>query len=286
MQIGFSSQKGTSVTNLYNTSDRSKERSAHGKKSINGRNADIGKTKKKSALELLMEQKSKLQDSKNAIMAEGVKNGEDSLSIKQKTADIDKQIEEVDKQISKIQIDDKQKALGKDKDKDKNKSSKEQKLNNNCEADSNKSPSLDGILNLSIGLNSFRNLSNIRNNIKGNIKELKADIEYDINFRHIDPIFSKKQLNKMEDGIKNLEEKLNESIKDINNKNKENVKEQNPKANMHLTRKIEQISSDSNSKDGNEISIEQYKAEQNIKHYRVNIEDKFENSGGNINNIA
>ncbi|WP_052037990.1 hypothetical protein [Clostridium drakei] len=104
MQIGFSAQKGTSVTNLYNTSDRSKER-----------NADIGKTKKKSALELLMEQKSKLQDSKNAIMAEGVKNGEDSLSIKQKTADIDKQIEEVDKQISKIQIDDKQKALGKDK---------------------------------------------------------------------------------------------------------------------------------------------------------------------------
>lgn len=64
MQIGFSSQKGTSVTNLSNTSDRSKERSAHGKKSINGRNADIGKTKKKSALELLMEQKSKLQDSK------------------------------------------------------------------------------------------------------------------------------------------------------------------------------------------------------------------------------
>ncbi|AKA71338.1 hypothetical protein [Clostridium scatologenes] len=284
MQIGFSLQNGASITNLYNTSDRSKELNAHGKKSINGSNANVGKTKKKSALELLMEQKSKLQDSKNAIMAEGVKKGEDSLSIKQKTADIDKQIEEIDKQISQMQIEDKQKALGKDKDK--NKGSKEKKLNNNCEADSNKSPSLDGVLNLSIGLNNFRNLSNIRNNIKGNIKELKADIDYDINFRHIDPIFSKKQLNKMEDGIKNLEEKLNESIKDINNKNKENVKEQNPKANMHITRKIEQISNGSNSKDGNEISIEQYKAEQNIKHYRVNIEDKFENSGGNINNIA
>lgn len=284
MQIGFSSQKGTLVTNLYNNSDESKERNDHGKKSIHGSNADIGKTKKKSALELLMEQKSKLEDSKNAIMAEGVKNGEDPLSIKQKTSDIEKQIEEIDNQISKLQIEDKQKALGKDKDK--NKSSKEKKLNNNCEADSNKSHSLDGILNLSIGLNNFGNLSNIRNNIKGNIKELKADIDYDIKFRHIDPIFSKKQLNNMEDGIKNLEEKLNESIKDINNKSKENVKEQNPKANMHTTKKIEQISSGSNSKDGNEISIEQYKAEQNIKHYRVNIEDKFENSGGNINNIA
>ncbi|EET88588.1 conserved hypothetical protein [Clostridium carboxidivorans P7] len=238
MQIGFSSQRSAPVTNSYNTSDRSIDRNFNEKKSIHGSGTNIGKSKKKSPLEMLMDQKSKLEDSKNTIMEEGLKNGEDPLSIKQKTADVDKQIQEIDNQISKLQLEDKQKALGKDKNKDKNRSSKEQALNNNYEADSNKSASLDGVLNLSTGLNNFRNLSNIRNNIKGNIKELKADIDYDIKFRHIDPVFSKKQLNKMEDGIKNLEEKLNESLKDINNKSKESIKEQKPKANMHITKKI------------------------------------------------
>ncbi|WPC41831.1 hypothetical protein [Clostridium sp. JS66] len=282
MQIGFSSNNSRSVTNLYNTGNTSIEHNVNEKRSIHRGDTSIGKTKKKSPLELLMDQKSKLEDSKNAIMAEGLKKGEDSLSIKQKTADIDKQIEEIDNQISKLQLEGKQKALGKDK----NKSSKEQKLNNNCETDSNKSASLDGILNLSTDLNNFRNLSNIRNSIKGNIKELKADIDYDINFRHIDPIFSKKQLNKMEDGMKNLEEKVNESLKDINNKSKENAKNQNPKANIPITKKIQQINSGSNSKDENKIFIEQCKGEQNVKNYIVNIEDKFESSGGNINNIA
>ncbi len=290
MRIGGSSQQNTALTrtNLSNNINKSSKDDDGEKKSIsksmkNG--AHSGKTKKKSALEILMEQKSNLEDNKSAIMAEGLKNSEDPMSIKQKTGEIDKQIQEIDNQISKLQLEEKRKALGAE-GKDKNKKSKSEASNNESESDLKKTSSLDSIVNISAGLKNFQNLSHIRNTIKGNIKELEGDIEYDIKFRHIDPVASKKTLAKMKESINNVEEKLGESIKDINNKTKKNIKEQTSKTTVHTNEKSRHVTSGVNSEDVNKVSIAQQKVEENIKHYVDNEKDKSKSNGEKIDNIA
>ncbi|NMM62144.1 hypothetical protein HBE96_05465 [Clostridium sp. P21] len=287
MRVGFSSQQNTSqIRSLSNSKDKNVkddgERRNVSKSMKNG--VQSGKTKKKSPLEILMEQKSQLEDNKNTIVAEGLKNGEDAVSIKQKTADIDKQIQELDNQISKLQLEDKRKALGEDKSK--NKKSKGEVSNNNSESNSKKTASLDGLLNVSVGFNNFKNLSHIRNNIKGNIRELKADIEFDVKFRHIDPVTSKKNLAKMEESINNVDEKISESLKDINNETKRNIKAKNSDTIIDINGEPNHKTSNSSSEDKSKLSIEQQKIEENIKRYVDNVKDKSISNGEKINNIA
>lgn len=288
MRVDFSSQQniGLTKTNLFNNINKSAKDDDGEKKSIsksikNG--ANTGKTKKKSALEILMEQRSNLEDNKSAIMTEGLKNGEDPVSIKQKTGEIDKQIEEIDNQISKLQLEEKRKALGIE---DKDKKSKEEASNNDSESDLKKTSSLDGVLDLSTGLKKFQSLSHIKNTMKGNIKELEGDIDYDIKFRHIDPIESKKTLAKMKESINNVDEKLGESLKDINNKTKKNIKEQTSKTVVNKNEKSKNITSGTNPEDINKLSIAQQKVEENIKQYVHNGKDKSKSNGEKIDNIV
>ncbi len=291
MRVGFSSQQSIvpTRTNLSSNKDKSVKDDDGEERSIaksmkNG--SKSGKTKKKSPLELLMEQKSNLEDSKNAIMTEGLKNGESSSSIKQKTAEIDNQIQEIDGQISKLQLEEKRKALGtENKDKSKNKKPKEETSNNDSESDLKKTSSLNGVLDISAGFKNLKNLSHIRNTIKGNIKELEGDIEYDIKFRHIDPVASKKTLAKMKESINNVEEKLGDSIKDINNKTKNNIKEQTSKTVVHRNEKSKSTTAE-DSGDANKVAIAQQKVEENIQHYVDNVEGKSKSNGENIDNIA
>jgi hypothetical protein len=290
MRIDFSPQQNTALTktNLSNNNNKSAKDDDGQKKSIsktmkNGANS--GKTKKKSALEILMEQKSNLEDSKNAIISQGLKDGESAVSIKQKTGDIDKQIEEIDNQISKLQLEEKRKALGSE-EKDKNKKPKSEASNNESESDLKKTSSLDSIVDISTGLKNFQKLSHIRNTIKGNIKELEGDIEYDIKFLHIDPAASKKTLAKMQESINNVEEKISESLKNIKNKTEKNIKEQTSKTSVHSSEKSNQVTSGANSEDVNKLSIAQHKVEENIKQYVDNGKDKSKSTGEKIDNIA
>ncbi len=90
------------------------------KTSLSGENV-----KKNSALEELLKQKQNLVDSKNALVDETLKSGKDPSSIKDRVHSIEIQIKEIDAQISKVQVEEQNKALGTDEKSKKTEKSKE-----------------------------------------------------------------------------------------------------------------------------------------------------------------
>lgn len=138
---------------------------------------------------------------------------------------------------------------------------------------------MDNIVALSEGLSKHKTLSQLRNKITGNIRELKSDIEYDEKFRGIDPISSKKLLDKEENGLKNVDEKLNNSLKDISNKIKENLKDNAVDKNNANLSGSETINTD-------KLSTKQLQIAEKIKHYSNIPDDQIKHAGEKIDAIV
>lgn len=284
----LNSSNSSPSTNLAeNNSDvkpKSKKTKSEKHNNINSNNTSLRvNSKKNSILKSLMEQKENLEKSKNEFMENALKEGTDPQTIQQKLKEYDKKLEAIDKQISELQLGDQRKALNGEVN-DKNKNSK-QRSDTPYNSTVKNDRSMDNIVALSSGLTKYKDLSHLKNKMKGNIRELKADIEFDENFRHIDPKALKRDLDKEETGLKNLDKELSNSLKNINNKIKESIKNDSSQNNLHKNEEDKNINT-IEAADKDKAQIKQLQIIENIKHYSAAAKDKRKTNGEKLNATA
>ncbi|WP_454051873.1 hypothetical protein [Clostridium sp. Marseille-Q7071] len=171
MRISFSSQQYMKQINLRHPSSNSLTKNSNNSNERTEKNNTLNKnsmsvslgkkSKKNSMLESLIEQKVNLMDSKNDIIEKALENGESPSSIKEKLDNIDKQIEEINEQISKIQCEEQRKSLGTE-DISKKKEKLKEKSNKLSVGESNKDNSeekMTSVLSLSNNLSQAKALS-------------------------------------------------------------------------------------------------------------------------------
>lgn len=276
-----------STKNDDDIKDKSKKRNT-----INNNNTSLKlNSKKNSVLKGLMKQKENLIDNKNKFMENALKEGKDPKSIQEALKDYDKQIEDIDKQISKLQLDDQRKSLSTENNDKTKKDTKSKEISDKASTNGVKTdPSMDNIVALSEGLEKHKNLSHLKNKTKGNIRELKADIEYDEKFRHIDPKELKRLLGKAETGLENVDKELSTNLKAINTKIKENLKDNTSKNTVDKnenTINIETINTNnSETKNTDKLLPKQLQVAENIKHYTNSLDDKTKDNGEKFNATA
>lgn len=290
-QIGSTNSSYYSNVNLpKNTpvNDRKSERRDVENKSsmsINSMGTSLGgKPKRNSMLKSLMEQKINLIDSKNKFMEKAVKNGDDPLSIKEKIKGMDKQIKEINKQISKIQLEEQRKAIG-NEDKIKKSKSSKQTSNDVSPNEAQTDCSMESILSLSCDLRKTKELSHQRNKMAGDARVLAAEIKVDEG-RGIDPVAKRKQLDKMKDNVENITEKLGEYSKDVNTKVNNNTQSNVSNNVVDKNEQKKDVGSRGNVENLVELLINQQQASQSIKHYKDNINYEAKYKGEKINIIA
>lgn len=282
ISLSTNSYSGSNINLIENNSAVKGKSKRHN--TINSTNTSLRvNSKKNSILKSLMEQKENLEKSKNEFMENASKQGTDPKTIQEKLKEYDKKIEAIDKQISELQLVDQRKALNTE-GKDKNRNSKQTSAavsNSTVKTDH----SMNNIVALSSGLAKYKDLSHLKNKTKGNIRELKADIEFDENFRHIDPKALKSDLDKEETGLKNLDKELSNSLKNINNKIKESIKNDSSPNNLHKNEENKNINTIETT-DEDKAQVKQMKIIQNIKHYSDAAKGKRETNGEKLNASA
>ncbi|ACQ53385.1 hypothetical protein HYH82_14010 [Clostridium botulinum] len=242
-----------------------------------------GNSRKNDILKNLMEQKSNLMESKNSIMERGLKKDNDPLTIKEKLESIDKQIKEIDKQINDLQLEEQRNSMGiENKDKDKKKQNSKKTSNTYSEKDIKTNESMDNLLSISNGLSKAKSLSSQKTLISGRARVLDCEIKTDEK-RGLDPVNKKKQLDKIKNGLENINKELGNNLKNINNNNTENNTSNNMVNNNEQSK---DVNSSSVSKISNELAIRQQEIVQNIKHYEDNLPNKAKDNKQQINIIA
>lgn len=147
MNVAFSTQQNVNSTNTNNYANdkpSKNEQKCNNKNKINtNTNTSLaGKSKASRLVANLMKQKENLADSKNSLIERTLKNGDSQSSIKDLVKDIDKQIEAIDGEISKLQMDDVRKSLGTD-DKTKKGENTKKPSNSTSGDEANADPSVD-----------------------------------------------------------------------------------------------------------------------------------------------
>lgn len=238
-----------------------------------------GNPRKNDILKNLMEQKSNLMESKNSIMEKGLKDGNDPLTIKEKLESIDKQIKEIDKQINDLQLEEQRNSMGiEGKDKDKKKQNSKKTSNSSSKKDIKTNESMDNLLSISNDLSKAKFLSSQKTLISGTARVLDCEIKIDEK-RGLDPVNKKKQLDKIKNGLENINKELGKDLKNINNNNTENNTTNN-------NEQSNDVKSNSTLENSNELSIKQQQVAQNINHYKNNLPDKSKDNKEQINITA
>ncbi len=234
-----------------------------------------GNPRKNDILKNLMEQKSNLMESKNSIMEKGLKDGNDPLTIKEKLESIDKQIKEIDKQINDLQLEEQRNSMGiEGKDKDKKKQNSKKTSNASSKKDIKTNESMDNLLSVSNNLSKAKFLSSQKTLMSGTARVLDCEIKIDEK-RGLDPVNKKKQLDKIKNGLENINKELGKDLKNINNNTENNTTNNNEQSN--------DVESNSTLENSNELSIKQQQVAQNINHYKNNLPDKSKDNKEQIN---
>ncbi|APC85460.1 hypothetical protein [Clostridium botulinum] len=244
-----------------------------------------GNSGKNNVLKNLMEQKSNLMEMKNSIMERGLKKDNDPLTIKEKLESIDKQIKEIDKQINDLQLEEQRNSMGiesKDKDKNKKNQNSNKTSSTYSEKDMKTDESMDNLLSLSTNLSQAKSLSSQKTLISGRARVLDCEIKTDEK-RGLDPVNKKKQLDKIKNGLENIDKELGNNLKNINNNNTENNTSNNMVNNNEQSK---DVNSSSVSKSSNELAIRRQQIVQNIKHYEDNLPNNAKDNKEQINIIA
>ncbi|WP_432663145.1 hypothetical protein R9X47_21480 [Wukongibacter baidiensis] len=241
------------------------------------------KVKKNSIIENLMKQKEKLIDSRSSFLEKALESGKGISAIKEKLDGIDDQIKEIEKQISKIQLEEQRKSLNTEK-----KNKKNGKSNGTSDETSSKDmksdESMNRLLSLSGNLSRIQTLSSQNTSMAGETRVLESEIKIDKG-RGIDPVDKKERVAELKDNIENISEKIGEELQDINTKAKSNM--ESSSLNKVLDKRQEENEVSGNkSTENKDVLVKEGLAQKCIKHYRDSINYKSKYSGEKINIVA
>ena len=237
--------------------------------------------KKNDPLKDLMDQKEKIGDTRQKYLDNALNKNESPQTIKEKLAEYDKQISDIDKQINELKLEEQNKHIGnddKDKKNDKAKNdSNDINSSGNSKADtSNKM--INNLISISNNMSQAKVLSSQKVLETGQIKVLECEIKIDEGRNPLGNARKRKQVTKLQDNIQKIEkdigDKLNSNISDYNLSNVVNEDEQN------------ENSEEEKSAKSSEGSVKDSKLLQTIKNYKDNLNDKTQTNGQKLNSIA
>ncbi len=229
--------------------------------------------KRNSALEELLKQKQNLIDSKNALVDETLKSGKDPSSIKDRVHSIEIQIKEIDAQISKVQVEEQNKALGTDEKSKKTEKSKEKSKNNSSNSTEavNAGDQMDSLLMLSGNLAKVHVLSSEKKSMDGETRVLKSEIKLDRS-RGVNPIRKEERVVEIQNQIEKITKNMGDNLSTINN----GVK----------TVREGSTYSEAIDKNQDNLSPEQIQVSQNIQVYNDNLPENAKQDGEKVNATA
>lgn len=266
------------------TNDNIKKNKKNNEINKNNENSSLLKgSSQNDILKNLTEEKTKLMDSKKALVEKNMKNGDPS-SLKNQLKEIDKQIEEINKQINKIQLEEQRESLGIEEKSEKNENSKSHKTKTSNVGSNvqNSTETTDNLLNLSNSLSQAKALSSQRASMSGESRVLASEIKIDES-RGINPVKKRERLSTINDNIENLSSKIGKNLNDINNGNADTVEEDNS---VDDTNEVNQSEIENGSVSANttdKMLIKRQRIEQNIKHITDNLKNNIKESGSKIN---
>lgn len=127
------------------------------------------------SIELLMKQKDNIMDSKNKLIEKTLESGAQLDSIKDRLKDMDEQMSLLDEQMSKLLLDEQQKALGLDEESKKSAEvDREPKTEQEVETGSQQN-----MLQLAGSLDQVEQLTSQRSKMEGEVRVLKSEIALD-----------------------------------------------------------------------------------------------------------
>lgn len=176
--------------------------------------ASINKKSVNKVIKELNKQKENLEKQRKAIVDDCLKKGEGQEEIASKTRDIDKELQQLEKQINDIKEEENRKAVnGKDdKDKKAGKESSSKAKNELTDANVKTSENLSSLLNASASLRQAKISSNMQIRAKSQKAYLDSEIAQDESYG-IDPKAQKALESQIDDGISMAQKKINENIK-------------------------------------------------------------------------
>lgn len=249
--------------------------------------------RKKDPLQLLMEQKQNIFDSKQKYLENALAKNESADSIKNKMEEYDKQISEIDKQINELKLEELKKLMGtEDQVKDKKTSKSDDNSNGNTTQVNSETENCNHMMNhlvsMSNNISEAKNLSRMKNSASGEKNVLESEIKIDES-RGLNPVKKRERAAKLEDNIKNIEEKIGEKFDDSNGSNNTITTNENKKLNSKNapTNTGENKTNEENSSDKNSLkSIDDLNLIETIKLYKENDKDNTEINGAKVNSMV
>lgn len=251
-------------------------------------------TKKKTQLDMLMEQKSNLVDNKNSLIENAIKGGQSQNSIKDTLDAIDKQIAEVDKQISELKGEDQSNSLNRNKTTNNKKKSKSQNISNDETEAATPINKLDNILAMSSSLSNVNALLAEKKSMTGQVKVIESDIKFNESLSlPPDPTKKLSAIKDLSERIGKIDNKFNDELKNINQKSKENSPDNISGNNSNIS-KVNNTTSNAMTAEGNSEadktskspSIQQEIISEKIKHYQEVNKKSYTTLGRQVNIVA
>lgn len=207
---------------INNTQSSNKEKSEMKLKDTNAVSLRISNQGYMKQIQSLMRRKELLVDRKNSFMERALEKELDVNIIKEKQEYFDKEIEEIDRLLGELSLNNQKELLNMDKKtKEKNKLTYEKYSDERKEIDQGKQ-----IVSSSINIKELKNMSKVKNSLEGEARVLESEIKLDkirgINIQNKEEKLQ--QLNQSIDDIyKSIGEKINEFFdKEAKESNKEN----------------------------------------------------------------
>ncbi len=220
---------------------------------INMSKGNVPANKISIQIKTLMEQKENLLEQKNKVMASTLEQGRSPKTIEEAIEETDKMLEELDKQIAKVRLDEQKKSMGLDEESRKGKPDSASSDTDNDSQDSKgglASNTINTFISAGNDLNQIKNIGAAKANAEGRSRVLKTEIELDES-RSSNGRASKnkyKERDELEQSISALTEDIAKRSSDANEKLSENADKEDIKktvdGNAHEAKVKEDTKSD------------------------------------------
>lgn len=236
MQISFSTQASASspVYGIKTSGGRegnlekqdSKKEAGHDYLSISykARNLQVnnGGSRINDIIESLMKQKENLRESKQNLIDRTLESGGQLDGIKEQLKSLDEQIHAIDDQISQHLLDERKKALGQDDEGTTNKIAAQNKSKTEQEVQAEK---LENVISLAGTMDQVKTMSSIKRDLQGKARIMQMEISLDAQRSSSPSTLKQEQLERLNKGISELENRIGETTSDLMNKIKEESNE-------------------------------------------------------------
>lgn len=283
MKVSFSSSQniGNNIPKTKKDNDKSEEQ-----KNVSNNSKNLSLKMKNDRSANLLKQKENINKAKNDFKDNAIKQNMDPKAMKDKLDEYDKQLQDIDKEINQIEMEEQKKALNNEADEKKADDKTDNHTNSQNKNQNTGSDNTTDLMNVLV--TSSENLTIINQNksinvgLKGEKNVLQSNIELDAS-RGSSKV-DRDRLSKLDDTIKESQKNMFNSLHDIS-KNTEKINGDNLNGDDNIdsnsSKALEDLGAQNSDADYDKTSLNS----QYIKKYAENYEEK-DKEGNTINSLS